>query len=154
MDDSTRRFTAFTKDDSRRLQVLQNKVLRMMVDNSDRNTPTTELLKKSGMLSVHQLGAYHTLQTVFKTVTRQQPIYLAKRLPLKKPSEDGAIFPHRELNTIQSDYQLSISRSGFVFRGSKLWNLLPTGLRSEKRIQTFKKSSKAWIHENVPPKPP
>ena len=44
MDDTERRFTTITKEDMRKLQVLQNKVLRMKSKNKDLNTPTTELL--------------------------------------------------------------------------------------------------------------
>ena len=154
MDDSSRRFTAFTKDDCRRLQVLQNKVLRMTVENSDRNTSTKVLLEKAKELSVHQLGAFHTLQTVFKAVTNEEPKYLFNRLKLRKPAEEGTIFPHRVLNTIQANYRMSLSRSGFIFRGSKLWNLLPSGLRTEKCPKKFKMKSKSWILENVPIKPP
>ena len=66
MDESNRRFKAFTKEDSRRLQVLQNKILRIILKNPDCKTPTRELLNELAELSVHQLGALHTLQTVFE----------------------------------------------------------------------------------------
>ena len=56
MDDSTRRFQAFTKEDCRKLQVLQNKVLRMKTNNYEKNAPTNGLLEATGDLSVHQLG--------------------------------------------------------------------------------------------------
>ena len=126
----------------------------MTVENSDRNTSTKVLLEKAKELSVHQLGAFHTVQTVFKAVTNEEPKYLFNRLKLRKPAEDGTIFPHRMLNTIQANYTLSLSRSGFVFRGSKLWNLLPSGIRSEKCPKKFKMKSKSWILENIPIKPP
>ena len=154
MDDSTRRFKAFSKEDSRRLQVLQNKMLRIILKNPDRNTPTRELLNESKELSVHQLGAFHTLQTVFKTVTREEPKYMFHRMQLRTPEESGPIFPHRMLNTIQVDYNMTLSRSGFIFRGSKLWNQLPVELRSEQCPKVFKKQSKAWVLEHVPIKPP
>ena len=149
-----RRYSAFTKEDSRRLQVLQNQVLKMLVDNPERNIPTKVLLEKTNMLSVHQLAAFHTIQTVFKTVTKEEPKYLHERLKLRKPNENGTIFPHRMLNTIQADYTLTLSRSGFVFRGSKLWNQLPSELRSEKCPMVFKKKSKSWVLNQVPIKPP
>ena len=51
---------AFTKDDCRRLQVLQNKVLRLQlphVCSNNINMSTDALVKAAGCLSVHQLGA-------------------------------------------------------------------------------------------------
>ena len=59
--DKGTRFTCFTKE------VLQNKVVRLTVPGSGYNREkkkfnmsTEELYNKSGELSVHQLGAYHT----------------------------------------------------------------------------------------------
>ena len=48
-DESTRRFSAFTKNDNRKLQVLQNQVLRMMTGLSP-DTPTTRLLHEANSL--------------------------------------------------------------------------------------------------------
>ena len=77
MDDSSRRFMSFTKEDCRKLQVLQNKVLRIQTGTKDRNEPTKNLLNKAQQLSVHQLGAFHSVQLLFKVVTTHQPKFLA-----------------------------------------------------------------------------
>ena len=47
MDDSSRRFTSFTKEDCIKLQVLQKKVLRIQTGTKDKNEPTKNLLKKA-----------------------------------------------------------------------------------------------------------
>ena len=52
MDDSTRRFKAFTKEDLRHLQVLQIKMLRIILKNPDQNTPTSTLLLETKDLTV------------------------------------------------------------------------------------------------------
>ena len=57
----TRSFKAFSKENSRCLQVLQYKMLRIILKNTDRNTQTRELMNETKELSVHQLGAFHTL---------------------------------------------------------------------------------------------
>ena len=64
------------------------------------------------------------------------------------------IFPHRMLNTIQVDYNMTLSRSGLIFRGTKLWNQLPVELRSEQCRKVFKKQLNAWVLEQVTIKPP
>ena len=66
MDETKRKFSALTKEDARKLQVLQNKVLRLKSGNFDLNVPTSVLLEATGDLSVQQLGAFHTTLTVFK----------------------------------------------------------------------------------------
>ena len=79
MDDTERKFSAFTKEDIRRLQVLQNRVLRIKCQNYNLNTPTADLVKSCGDLSVHQLGVFHTLLQVFKIINSGQPVYLAEK---------------------------------------------------------------------------
>ena len=47
-----------TKEDMRKMQVLQNSDMRIM-SRSKYETPTITLLKKTNQLSIHQLVAYH-----------------------------------------------------------------------------------------------
>ena len=99
MDQTPRRFVAFTKEDCRKLQVVQNKVLRLKTGLWDHHTPTEVLLEKSGDLSVHQLGAYQTIMTGFKAIRFGKPKHLSSKLVLRKPTEFEA-FPWRKLDTI------------------------------------------------------
>jgi hypothetical protein len=66
--------TSMTKRDMHRLQTLQNKTLRL-VNWTDRSTSTTELLRSTESLSVHQLGAYISLVQAFKIREARQPEY-------------------------------------------------------------------------------
>ena len=79
MDDTERRFSAFTKEDARKLQ---NKTLRLKSRNYELNVPTQALLNSTGDLSIQQLGAFHTALTFFKIVQNGQPKYLADKLIL------------------------------------------------------------------------
>ena len=152
MDENNRRFSAFTKEDNRKLQVLENKVLRLQT-GMNRDTPVTTLLTASGDMSVQQITAYSTLMTVFKVVTSGYPGYLAERLRLKKPAE--GIFPARLINTIEvPKVRLTLSRGGFIYRGAKLWNMLPAQMRQENKPGKFKNTLRKWIKENIPYKPP
>jgi hypothetical protein len=153
MDDSIRRFQAFTKDDFRKLQVLQNRVLRMKTKNFDLNVPTDDLLDSTGDLSVHQLGAHHTIVTAHRVITTGQPQYLAAKLILRQPRPDET-FPLRQANTITVNCDLTIGRSGFLYRAARIWNQLPAALREETKPEVFKFNVKKWIREHVPRKPP
>ena len=45
-------------------------------------------------------------------------------------------------------------RSGFLFKGSRLWNLLPLKTRSEKKIGPFKAEARKWVLKSISRKPP
>ena len=128
--------------------------MRMKLNlNQWSNTPCTELVKQSGDMSIHQRITYFTLLQVFKTTQSNKPQYLSKKLVLKKPGDDR-IFPQRQVNTISVNNRLTVGRSGFVFRGAKLWNQLPIDLRSTTNIKQFKSGVKTWIRDQIPVKPP
>ena len=133
VEENTRRFRAFTKKDCNRLQILQNKVLRMKLNYPPRHTSCIDLVKMTGNFSIHQLIAYHTLLQVHKTTQTNKPRYL---------------------NTIEVNRNLTVSRSGFIFRGADLWNKLPIDIRSCDKLETFRTKVKNWIREKVPVKPP
>ena len=153
MDDTDRRYTALTKEDMRKLQVLQNKVLRLKSGNHEMNVPTTELLEANNDLSVQQLGAFHTVLSVFKITSSGKPKYLADKLSLRR-SINGQIFPLRRVNTLQVNSNLTLARSGFLYRGAQLWNQLPPFMRQESRLPVFRAELRKWIILNIPAKPP
>ena len=95
------------------------------------NTPTNALLNVTGDLSVHQLGAHHTIVTAHRIIRRGQPKYLANKLVLRTPGP-------RHVITISVSCDLTVSRSGFLYHASKLWNLLPSTIREEQRPEAFK----------------
>ena len=73
--DEQLRFRSFKKEDLRRLQVLQNRVLRLLTD-LPYYTSTEMLVKKSNTMSIHQLTAYHSLLMTHKITVSKKPEYL------------------------------------------------------------------------------
>ena len=129
---------AFTKEDNRKLQVLQNKVLRLKT-GLGRDVSTAELTKASGDLSIQQLTAYHTIMTVFKM--RSQTIFM-KNSKYVTPMSYMVSF-HSDIRILlEKNYTKSISRGGFIYRGTQLYNNLPASLRKETKISLFKKTEK------------
>ena len=141
-DDSNRIYTAFTKEDNRQLQVLQNKILRLKT-NLPFDTSTADLLKASGDMSVQQLTAYTSLLTAQKSIFHQEPVYLADKLQLR--GDQNFIHPPK--------YKLSICREGFLYRATTLYNSLPASMRIPMQPQSFKHKLKPWVTRNVPIKP-
>ena len=152
MDEEQRRFSTFTKEDNRKIQVIQNKILRLK-SGLGRDTPTEVLVKQSGSLSVNQLTAFATIMTAFRAITSGKPKYLSSKLKLRDP--ENGIFPQRQVNTIAvTAPRLNQTRSGFMYRSATLFNSLPVDLRKETRLAVFKRRVKVWITANISVKPP
>ena len=74
-----RRNTSISKHAVRQLQVMQNKIMRLM-SGMDFNTPTKDLCYHTNQLSVHQLMAYHICCQVYKIKDTKLPVYHYSRL--------------------------------------------------------------------------
>ena len=147
----SRKSTSFTKEDSRRLQVLQNSVFRLLTGLGF-DTPTAELVNSCDELSIHQLVAYHTLVTVFKVKSTGKPKYLDQRLPFRNYGSESVLL-RRQANMIMINQQLNIARDGFIYRGGLLWNQLPEDVRCQQSLSKFKKLARSWVSQNVQIKP-
>ena len=143
------RHTSFTKNDNHRLQVLQNRLNRLLV-NADYKTPTAELLTATGSLSIQQLIAYQTAVMAYKISQSKKPHYLHQKLITNKSVHDlrGRSDPLQ-----QPGYKLSLSREAFLYRASSILNMMSVNLRNETKLETFKAKAKEWVKKNIAIKP-
>ena len=135
--DSTTTRTSISKDDVRKLQVLQNKTMRLET-NLDFGTPTKELLAKTGKLSVHQMIAYSTAVQMYNIKRTEEPKYHHDRL------FSGA-------NRVE--FKLSLARASFFYQGARIWAALPGTMKTAPKVGNFKKLCKQWIKSNIHVKP-
>ena len=153
MRDTETRFNAFTKANLQALQVLQNKLLRM-ISSSTYDTPVTQLLQMTGSLSINQLIAFTTTLTFFKIRQAKEPVYLATRMGLYQEEQNDELVNrtrHGFKSTIKFD--LMRAREGFLYRGECLWSMLPLELRQETCLSTFRYKLKDWTRCKIPPLP-
>ena len=151
-DETNRRYSSFTKADCQKLQVLQNKMLKLQT-GLPRDFSTCDLMKETQELSVHQLIAYYTLLQVHKTIVNKKPSYISEKFALRN-SKEGVVLPHRQFSTITPvKKKLNLSRAGFIFRGTELFNMLPMELRICKQYQHFKAEVRKWTQSNISIKP-
>ena len=143
IDESCRRSVSFTKEDNHRLQVIQNKFLRLKT-GLPKDTPTKDLVKASEDLSIQQLTAYTSLVLAQKSIFNQEPAYLAAKFLRNLRRSNKLILPN---------YRLSLSRDGFFYRSCALFNNLPADLQFDVPPKEFKSKVKLWIRENVPVRP-
>ena len=143
-DEQLRNSPAFTKEDNRRLQILVNKILRLLT-GLDREVSVAELHEKSKQLSVQQRCAYFSIVQIYKTLNDKQPTYHRDRFDLTTNNRVSRSKYVKDIN-----YKLSISRCSFFYRASRLYNLLPFEITTLTTVALFKKAVKAWIVKNIP----
>ena len=148
-----RRSMAITKNEMIKLQVLQNKSLRL-ISRMGYSTSTKELLEKCNTLSVHQLVVYHTATQIFKIQNTKQPIYHYNRLFLNNENDvnqNNTRF--QDININRVDFDLSLARSSFFYQGPQVWSSLPNNIRMANSLPSFKIMCKQWIRQNIAIKP-
>ena len=120
----------------------------------DRSVPTSTLLEKSGSLSVHQLGAYHTAVQVFKINQAKKPAYHFERLFGKKDQEmNQAQMRSGQHFRSRTEFKLSTCRGSFFYQGSRIWGSLPGNLKQVERVEQFKRMCKVWVKNHIKEKP-
>ena len=122
------------------LQIQQNKAAQIVLSLPPRSN-REYMYSKLGWLTVNQLVVYHTLIMVYRIRESKEPEYLAGILC--KTSRQG------QNCIIVENIKLGLVRRSFTARGAVQWNKLPSTLRVEKKIGTFKKNLKKWVSENV-----
>ena len=143
------RYQSYTVKDNKNLQVLQNKLNRILL-RADRNTPTEKLLEDTGSLSIQQMIAYNSAVLTFKIVNSGKPKYLADKLLQR---QEGSELRGRLGSIHMPKMNLSISKESFLYRGACLLNKLGDNLRNEKRLEIFKTGMKKWAKANIQTKP-
>ena len=78
-----RRYLSFTVKDNNNLQVLQNKLNKLLL-NAENSTPTADLLQQTGSLSIHQMVAYQTAVSTYKIVKSGKPSYIAAKMKVRE----------------------------------------------------------------------
>ena len=131
------------------LQVLQNRAARCVTKQSW-FTPTRQLLKQCGWMSVQQLAQYHSILQVHKVIKAGKPLYLSSKLvtdhpyPTRQASSGG--IRHTADNTGLS----SLAQKSFFGRAPKSYNSIPTDIKTAVSIAVFKRKLRVWIHQNTP----
>ena len=111
------------------------------------DTPTSELLRQCGWLSVHQLSVYHSVLLVYKVMQTKSPQYLSSMFdtPYQYPTRQADSGMIRHLGAPGSE----LIRKSFRWRASEDFNQLPSEIRQASKLVDFKKGARKWIMENV-----
>ena len=133
-----------TKEEMRKLQVLQNKSLRL-ISGLGYEVATKSLVKSCNSLSVHQLVVYHTACQIYKIRGSKYPKYHFNRLFSKMNLNSR--YSRNEISRVE--FELSLARSSFFYQAPQVWTSLPNYVKAAKNLSSFKKTCKKWIRNNV-----
>ena len=152
--DKNEKRTCTTREDYRKLQVLQNRLERIIYarnNNVNEKTisqiPTEELLKSNNMMSIHQMGAVSILTTHRKILTTKKPTQLHRQL-VKSEGRHGAVW-----KVDVKTPKLTTTGSNFIMKSTKLWNDVEIEVKETTSQESFKRKMKMWAKENIPIKP-
>ena len=131
-------FGGCCKNDLDKLQILQNKAVRIVMNLPPRSN-RENMFNEIDWLTIRQLVAYHTLIAVYNIRKSRQPKYLYGLL--SRENQYG--------NIVLGNPKIDLLRNSFVFQGGILWNKLPRDLRNENKTEKFKEDVKLWVRNNI-----
>ena len=130
------------------LQIVQNKAARF-VTKKDRYTPTADLLRQCGWLSVKQLVYYHSITQIYKTLQTTYPEYIHCKLSRDFPYNTRLARSETVRMGPEFKSKLDITERSFMHRATSCYNELPVAIRQIKNEAGFKKNLKSWVFNNV-----
>ena len=128
-----------TRGEIKELQIIQNMAARI-VCHAPRLASRSEMFNYLDWLTVTQMIRYFTLIAVYRIQKTKEPEYF---------SGTFSNLNHRGKIIIQNT-RLSLAKNSFRIRGGVDWNLLPSSVKNEANVSSFKKSLRKWVKENTP----
>lgn len=124
------------KQQKRRMQLIQNKAMRLILE-CDRMTPVTFMRECLQWLSVEQRVLYSTMVLVFKIKNRMTPDYLTENV--RYGSDVHGYYTRRASDFRLPKFSMTTTQNSLFFKGFKIFNNLPTQLKIETNLTTFKR---------------
>ncbi len=117
-----------------KLQIIQNKVVRFILDLQPRTHLTVEHMRELNMLSVSEKAKQLRLSTIHKIYYNQAPQY--QQANFKKARNRTQHTRSRQWNFVVPDIK-GTERNTFYFNAVKDWNSLPNELKSCENFCSF-----------------
>ena len=131
----------FTKAGNvRKLDRLQHRALRFVYGDFD--VSYSDLLLRSNTMSVEIYLKYMLSIEVYKCVNKLSPDYLCNLLEIKENKydmRDKSRLIQNRFNSIHYGY------NSFKYYGAKVWNELPSGVKSSNSLREFKEKCQKYF---------
>ena len=129
-----------------KLQRIQNSAARL-VSRAKKSDHITPILKHLHWLPIQSRIHYKVIFTIFKAIHGLCPAYISELLVPYIPSR-LLRSSSQHLLTINPGKMKSYGERAFACGGPKLWNALPLSLRSNTKLESFKKCLKTYLFES------
>ena len=134
-----------TETDLNRLQILQNKCMRLIL-SANQFTSSDTMLNVLDLMSVRQLIIFKTLIFIYKIIQGEAPEYLSNRIIYKYQTQNRTLRNSNDINL--TDANKACSQNSLFYKGIKLFNSLPSEIKNCETISQFKKLLKKFVKEN------
>lgn len=131
--------------DLQRLQVLQNKCLRNVLE-VDRYTSSEPMLNALSLLSVNQIIIFRTLIFIYKIISGETPMYLTSRIKFRHETNTRVLRSNNEIELTKATK--TCSQNSLYYKGIKMFNALPNEIKCEKSQNCFEKRLRKHIVAN------
>ena len=133
-----------TKENTNRLQTLQNKVIKALFCYH-KHYPTTELYKELNILTIKQLFTYKLANLAWKMVNDKSSLLHTNLNKLYKT------FDHKHQTRNKENFVITYKNTGHLnsleTNVKLIWNNLPNHTKEIKRLDTFKTEVLKYIRE-------
>ena len=137
-------YSSLTKTLQKKLQVMQNKVVRFVLDLGPRSRISCDQLDVVNMLNVSDRTSQLRLNHVFNVIHGCAPTYLKEHFTLNNNVTRGGHNMHFQLPSVNSH-----TKSSFYFNAIKHWNMLPLEVKEHRNRNSFKDAVKAHLTERA-----
>lgn len=140
-------YSGLTNHFKKRLQIVQNKVVRFIYNYGPRTSVKSSDLSGLGMLDVESRVKQMRLNHVYKVFNRNCPMYLNDNLV--RLSDLHCYNTRGSQNNFYVPNVNSISRKTFYYNGIIDWNCLPDSLKQIRNKWKFKKEVKKCLMQQL-----
>ena len=124
------------------LIILQKRVIRI-ISNNEKLAHTAPLFKKLNILKLDELYNFFIGVNFYKIIYHDKANYVLNDLSL---SQIPSVMQLRS----NDKFRLPVIRvlkfkQSLIYRGTKIWNTLPTSIKNTPSVNVFKKNLKGWV---------
>lgn len=134
------------KNTSNKLQTVQNTAARIITRTS-RFSHVTPILKELHWLPVQERIKYKILTHTYKALNGESPIYMRNLLEVYIPRRDLRSKNEAATLVLPRSRTVTYGDRSFMTAAPKLWNSLPSNLRSATTLCSFKKALKTHLYK-------